>query len=233
VVASFLVGLFLGFVMSIPPGPISIAVIKQGVQGNFRRGIRIGFGAAIMDSVYALIAAFASSAIVVRLAKFINGQPWMELAFQVVCIAILILLGRKYVRATTDDLRHSTEEEEEQETRVKKFGYSSAVMFGVLMGIMNLANPSFLPSLMAASGFVSAKGWILSGVAGSALFAVGFATGVFCWFYVLLRIILRVRTNLPMTYFTYIFRFAGIAFYVFAVILAVRVFLATEWKSLV
>ena len=228
-IGSLIIGLVAGFAMSIPPGPISVAVIKQGVQGNFKPGFHIGIGAAVMDCIYAMIAASASSVIIQKLQLFIAGHAWFELTFQIICIIILVLLGRKYFHATNEDLKHSTEEEEEQESKVRKYGFSSAIMLGVLMAVMNLANPSFLPSLIAVAGFIQAKEWLAPGVAGSALYAAGFGLGVLIWFYVLLRIILRVRTRLPVTYFTYIFKFAGAAFYLFAVILAVRVVLATEW----
>ena len=232
-VLSLLIGLVVGFGMSIPPGPISVAVIKQGVQGDFHSGIRIGVGASLIDCLYALIAAFASSAIILEFKNFLAGHAWVELLFQIVCIAILILLGRKYFNATTEDLQQSTDEEEARESRARKFGVSSAFMVGILMAVMNLANPSFLPSLIFVAGFVQAKQWIIPGISGSLLYAVGFGLGVFIWFYVLLRLILRMRTRLPTTYFTYIFKFAGGAFYLFAAILAVRVFLATDWGGLI
>lgn len=231
-IGSILIGLVVGFGMSIPPGPISVAVIKQGVQGNFATGIRIGIGASLIDCVYALIAAFASSALVLKFQTFLAGHAWFELAFQIACIAILIVLGRKYFHATSDDLRHSTEEEEERENRARKFGFSSAFMVGILMAVMNLANPSFLPSLIAVAGFIQAKNWLVNGLVGSGLYALGFGVGVFIWFYVLLRLIIRMRSKLPVSYFTYVFKFAGGAFYLFALILAVRVFLSTDWKSL-
>ena len=231
-ITSLLIGLVFGFGMSIPPGPISVAVIKQGIQGDFRTGLRIGIGASMMDCLYALIAAFASSAIIVKFQSFIAGHAWFELLFQIVCIVILVILGRKYFHATSDDLRHSTEEEEEREEKARKYGFTSAFMLGVLMAVMNLANPSFLPSLIAVAGFIQAKEWIDSTIFGSLLYALGFGTGVMIWFYVLLKLILRMRTRLPISYFTYIFKFAGGAFYLFAAILAVRVFVATDWGQI-
>ena len=231
-VLSLIIGLVAGFTMSIPPGPISVAVIRQGIQGNQRSGLQIGTGAAIMDLLYALAAAFASSALIVNLEQFIKGHAWLELAFQIVCIVLLVILGRKYISATTEDLQKSTDEELKQESKVQKLGFTSPYMLGILMGVMNLANPSFLPSLITVSGFVQTRGWVLSSAGGSMLYAVGFGAGVIIWFSILLRIILKLRDRLPTTYFTYIFKFAGGAFFLFAVILAVRVVIATEWGAI-
>lgn len=231
-VLSLLIGLVVGFTMSIPPGPISVAVIRQGIQGNFRSGLKIGAGASGMDILYALAAAFASSAIILNLEQFLRGHAWLELLFQLVCIALLIVLGLKYFTAGTEDLHHTEEKEQAGESRAQKLGFSSPVMLGILMGVMNLANPSFLPSLIAVAGFLQAKEWIVQSPGGSALYAVGFGIGVFLWFTLLLRIILRLRHRLPTTYFTYIFKFAGGAFLLFAVVLAFRVVFATKWDAI-
>lgn len=230
-VLSLLVGLVVGFGMSIPPGPISVAVIRQGIKGNFRSGLHISVGASTMDVLYALAAAFASSAIIVNLRQFLNGHAWMELVFQILCIVLLIVLGKKYFNATTEDLQESTKKEQEEESRVERMGFRSPLMLGILMAVMNLANPSFLPSLIAVAGFIQAKEWILQTAGGSAFYAIGFGSGVFLWFMLLLRIILRLRDRLPATYFTYIFKFAGAAFILFAFILAFRVIFITKWEA--
>lgn len=230
-ILSLLIGLVVGFVMSIPPGPISVAVIRQGIKGDFRSGLKIGIGASVMDILYALAAAFASSAIIVNFENFLSGHAWLELLFQIICVVLLVVLGLKYFTATTEDLQHSEEKEQVGESRAQKMGFSSPLMLGVLMGVMNLANPSFLPSLIAVAGFIQAKGWIVKSPAGSSLYAIGFGVGVFLWFLLLLRIILQLRHRLPTTYFTYIFKFAGGAFLLFAVILVVRVVVATKWDA--
>ena len=80
-IAALGLGALLGFVMSIPPGPISIAVIKQGINGDTRAGGLIGLGAAGVDVLYALLAVFASSAIVGALETFFAGHPWYLLFF--------------------------------------------------------------------------------------------------------------------------------------------------------
>lgn len=230
-VLALLIGLVAGFGMSIPPGPISIAVIRQGIQGKGRAGFQIGIGAAVMDLIYALGASFASSAIILNLRQFLAGHAWMEPTFQALCIVILVYLGKKYVKASAEDLQSSTDEELAQESRVEKLGFSSPFMLGILMGIMNLANPPFFPSLIAVAGFVQAKDWI-AGPAGNILYAVGFGIGVIVWFMLLLRIILKVRDRLPTTYFTYIFKIAGMAFFLFAGILLFRIIFATDWAEI-
>ena len=70
-ILTLLIGLVVGFVMSIPPGPISIAIIRQGIEGKSYRGSRVAIGAALIDVLYAFIAAVASSAIIGKVSDLI------------------------------------------------------------------------------------------------------------------------------------------------------------------
>ena len=225
-------GIVLGFVLSIPPGPISVAIIRKGIDGDRDFGRMIGIGAAGIDILYALIAAFASSAIITTLGDFLAGNAWFELVFQVVCIAILLYLGYKYFHATARDMQASTAIEEEQEDKAKKFGATSGVMVGVFMALMNLANPSFLPTMITVAGALHAEGILTSSPAVAVLYSLGFGAGVLLWFLLLLRIVVHMRTRMPLNYFTYVFKFAGGAFYLFALVIAVRVVVDTSWSAL-
>lgn len=226
---SFLVSVVVGFGISIPPGPISVAVIKQGLRGDMRVGMQIGLGAAMMDVLYALLAAFASSALVKSLKTFVMANSWFELAFQLVCIVVLIILGWKYFHSKTEDLKATTEKEKLQEEKAQRLGFSSPILVGVLIAITNLANPPFLPTLIGLASLLQGSDYIGESLIDNIAFALGFGTGVLVWFTVLLRLLLRLRDRLPASYFTYIFKFAGLAFFLFAVIISVRVVIATDW----
>ncbi len=227
-----LAGIILGFFLSIPPGPISVAIIKKGIQGEKKFGQMIGGGAAAIDILYALIAAFASSAIVTTLGDFVRGNQWFELLFQIACIIILALLGYRYFHATADDMADQNAEEEEQEEKARSLGAKSGLMVGVLMALMNLANPSFLPTMITVAGFLHAEGILSSNPLVNTLYAVGFGIGVFLWFLLLLRIVIHMAERLPLAYFNYVFKFAGGAFYLFGAIIAVRVAITTDWTGL-
>ncbi len=225
-------GIVLGFSLSIPPGPISVAVIRKGMEGDPEGARLIGIGAAAIDIVYALIAAFASSAILRSVGDFLDGSVWFALIFQIVCIGILLFLGYRYFHATARDVTESAQHEEEQESTARRFGATSGMMLGVFMAIMNLANPSFLPTMIAVAGALHAEGILTPDPVANTLYSVGFGIGVLLWFLVLLKIVVYMRKRLPLAYFRYIFRFAGGAFYLFALIIGVRVAIATDWGAL-
>src|SRR5215204_4285984 len=122
---ALVVGIVLGFGLSIPPGPIAVAVIKQALDGNYRNGTSIAAGAAIMDILYTLVAAFASSALVVALKDFIVGHQIILVGFQVVCIGVLVYLGLKYFKATTKEVVESAQKEKIQEEKARRLGLRS------------------------------------------------------------------------------------------------------------
>ena len=225
-------GIVLGFFLSIPPGPISVAIIKKGIQGERETGRMIGAGAAGIDILYALVAAFASSAIVTSLGDFLKGNLWFALLFQIACIVILVILGYRYFHATADDLAEIDEEEKEEEEKARRFGAKSGIMIGVFMALMNMANPSFLPAMITVAGALHAEEILDASLLTNTLYAIGFGLGVFLWFILLLKIVISVAARMPLNYFNYVFRFAGGAFYLFAAIILVRMLLDTEWSKL-
>lgn len=225
-------GLFLGFAMSVPPGPISIAVIRKGIDGDRHAGNLVGLGAALVDVLYALLAVFASSAIVGALSKFFNGNPWYLLGFQILCVAVLVTLGVRYIRSTPRDAAESERDEERKESTVKRLGAHTALMVGAGMAVMNLANPTFIPSMIAVAGYLHAESLIADGFVPSLLYGVGFGGGVYLWFGLLLKFVLRVRSKISLSSLSWIFRIAGGAFLLFALLLLFKVATTTEWDVL-
>src|SRR6266571_2470257 len=128
-VTALLVGLVVGFVLAMPPGPIAIACLRQALAGQAREGLALALSASAMDIGYALLAAFASSALVGALRGLVTDNAWYLLAFQGGCIVVLVVLGLRYCRPT-----------------------------GVLIALTNLASPTFLPSLIFAMSLLHARG---------------------------------------------------------------------------
>lgn len=231
---AILLGLAGGFVLSIPPGPLSIAVTKQGVEGRFLPGFKVALGAALMDIVYMLIATFTSSAIVVALTSLITGSQWLPLAFQLLCIGVLLFMGIRYLKSEycKEATNLSTRRQLAQEQKAKALGRSSPLFLGVLIALTNLATPTFLPSMIAFVGYFHANGGLQQGALNSAAFSIAFGLGTAIWFFFFLRILIRFRRKLSDTFITSIYRFAGGTFILFAAIIAYNVVTTTEWSGL-
>lgn len=229
---SLLAGLVVGFVLAIPPGPIAVACIRQALDGHERSGVQLALGASAMDIVYALIAAFASSALFVSLRGMVTDNAWYVLAFQVGCIVALVVLGLRYFRPTTHRVEASTRQGEAQAERARKLGYSSSYLIGVLIALTNLASPTFLPSLIFAMSFLHARGLVGHDVSAHVLYASGFGAGAALWFVLLLRTLTTFRSHLSPNFMQIISKVAGGLFLLFALMLTYPVVTATAWSRL-
>jgi threonine/homoserine/homoserine lactone efflux protein len=229
---ALLIGVLLGFVLSIPPGPIGIAVIKHALDGEHNNGAALALGAALMDFLYTLAAAFASSAIMVALNDYINGHQIVMVAFQVICIAVLTTLGIKYLKAPTREVVDAAQKENIQERKAQRLGFSSPVMIGVMIAITNVASPTFIPSLILFASLARHEGYLGPDPWESVLYSVGFGVGAGLWFMVLLRTLFSCREKLSPRFITYIYYFAGGVFGLSAVLLAFNVVTGTNWNQL-
>lgn len=231
-----LIGILAGFALAIPPGPISIAVMKQALEGNGKIGFQIGLGAALSDVLFAALAAFASSAFVDSLLRSITSYGWLVLLVQLGCIVVLIVLARNYFKATSAKVVASAAREKKQEERAKNLGLQSPIALGALLGLMNLASPTFLPTLTLVIGSLRTnshlQGFVGASVSDNIILAIGFGGGVFLWFFALLQLLIKFRSQIPSNFIGRVYRFAGWAFVLFAIILAYKVATSTDWSNL-
>ena len=231
---ALLLGIILGFTLSIPPGPLSVAVTKKCLQGHTIPAFMTGLGAAAMDICYNLIAAFASSAIVVTLSNLFVHNRWLSLLFQILCVIVLVVLGIRYIREKHDVMhdRALIEKDEAQEEKAKKLGHGSPFFVGVLIAFTNLASPTFLPSMIAVISYLHAEGLLGQNIDANVLYSVGFGFGTTIWFVVLLQLLVKHRRKLSPNFITSIYRFAGGTFILFALALAYNITVNMNWASI-
>src|SRR5439155_21485824 len=149
-VTALLVGLVVGFVMVMPPGPMAMAGMGQALAGRAREGVALVLGAAAMDGGCALLAAYASSALVGALWDRMLHHAWTLLVFQGGCILMLGVVGLHYCRSS----RHGGAARAPPEARVATRGAMCPVLRGVRLALISLASPTFLPSLIFALGLL-------------------------------------------------------------------------------
>lgn len=163
-------GLIIGFAMAVPIGPIGVMCIRTTLAEGHSRGLTIGIGGALADSLYGAVAAFG--------VKFIadvitSEQLWVHL----VGAGLLFFLGIKTIRAKRKDpiLPFSTR------------GYLGSLASGFLLALTNPLTIFAFVAAFAAFGlghklsYLSA-GTLVAGVfLGSCLwfFALGFVATSF------------------------------------------------------
>lgn len=233
-ISSILLGVISGFVLSIPPGPLSAAVTKHSVGHGFRTGMMIALGGAVMDIVYVLIAAFASSALVVALVNLVTGSGWPPLLFQIACIIILLVMGVRYMRQKhlPESEKKILKVEQAQEQKAQQLGYSSPFFIGVLIAVANLAAPAFIPSMISVVSYLQANGWLSGRPGDNIAYALGFGIGTTCWFATVARMLVKHRAKFSPDVLSTIYKFAGGTMIVCACMLSYHVILSTRWDAL-
>ena len=227
-VTAWLVGLGLGLVLAIPPGPIAIAILRQALAGQTRAGVAMALGAAAMDSVSACIAGWASSALVVSLQRTIRDHTWGLLAVQGGGIVVLVGCGLRYLRTPAREVAAQARQEAQARTR----SAASPTLLGVLLALAALTNPTFLPTLLFLTGVMQARGWVGTDVGAPVVYALGFGTGSALWFVLLLRILTPLRARLSPQVLPRLARVAGGAMLLCAGILTYHLVTATPWTRL-
>jgi threonine/homoserine/homoserine lactone efflux protein len=94
-------GILIGFLVSIPLGPIGVLVIQRTVNKNRIAGLMSGMGAALSDTVYAIIAGFSLTFII----DFIRAH---EILFQSIGAIVVLALGiHIFFKNPVTDLRRN------------------------------------------------------------------------------------------------------------------------------
>lgn len=207
---SLLLGTIVGFVLAVPPGPVGVTTLKAGLRGDERGGTLIGFGAGVMDFFYCIFAMLATSALSASLDNFFSSYPLAFVLFQILCVLLLVGYGVFELRnsrsgncvtvnAKPSRLRSAAE-------RLKKNG---PFFIGVGIALMNIANPTFLPSIAYTSMIIQHSTFYENSVLNNLMFSLGFGLGNFGWLYALLRVVLYYKERFSPEFTLRLHRFAG------------------------
>ncbi|MCL5033491.1 MAG: LysE family translocator [Bacteroidetes bacterium] len=168
---SLFVGLIVGMIISIPLGPINVAVISKGFKQGFKSAFAVGLGASAMDFLYCGATMLGLSAIVHRIE--------VNAIFQIIGFLLLAYLGIRDVTTKVESFRY--------ESIVPRAGrFHSAFLVGVFMYV---SNPTLVAFWIMLSGIIQSSGMLATGMDGVALFALGVGSGTAFWYYLLLKAI--------------------------------------------
>ena len=184
----FIKGIFIGFVMAVPVGPIGILCIRKTLTEGRIRGLIIGLGAATADLLYGCVAAFGLTVI----SDTLDSQRiWIRL----VGGALLFFLGLRIFRA--------------QPTDPKLLINSSGMLRSYLSTFfLTLTNPLTIFAFIAIFAALS----IGEGLSylNAILLVVGVFIGSSLWFVVLSSGVMLFREKLDLVGLRWVNRIAGI-----------------------
>lgn len=176
-------GMIVGFSASVPLGPIGVLCIQRTLQRGRLAGFFSGLGAAISDTIYAVIAGFSLSFIV----AFIEEQIFW---IQIFGAVILFLLGAHIYRSNPAvQLRRQ---------RRSKSSYLQDFMSTFLLTISNPLALFLFIAFFAGFGVVAPN----SGLAGQLVLILGVFLGATTWWVLLTSVVglFRQAVNLRRLY---------------------------------
>ena len=153
-------GVLAGLGVAIPVGAIAVLIVETTVRHGFRVGWAAGAGAATVDGLYALVAAFFGTAIATVLA------PW-TVPLRLVSAALLVAIA---VRALLVLRRPGVEEAHEDPPTMRRaylliLGLTAinpmtvTYFVALILGLPALAQDPGTRVVFAASAFVASLAW--------------------------------------------------------------------------
>ena len=211
---ALIVGLMVGYLLAIPPGPIGMAAARTGLRQGSSSAQLLALGAGIFDMIYCL-AAMSASVGVASLLHFDASQSPIAMAIgMLVAVAIAGVGIYQY--------RNPVELSLGEDDRQARTNGTRPFMTGVAYALANLANPTFIPSLLVMTAYILGMGLVGPTLLDRLLFSLGFGVGNFMWLVTLVSIILRYRERLPQHTFTLVQRLMAATVVGFGVLSMIR-----------
>jgi len=197
-------GILIGFLVSIPLGPIGILVIQRTVNKSRIAGLMSGMGAALSDTLYAIIAGFSLTFII----DFIREH---ELLFQAFGALVVLALGiHIFFKNPVTDLRRN---------RLKGNTHFQDIISSFLVTFSNPLTIFVFLAVFTSSGVAIS----LEKPYHSFFVILGIFSGAFIWWFSLSGIVSLVKHKINLRILWWINKTAGILIVLFVLITAVVV----------
>ncbi len=204
---ALLVGLFIGFIMCIPVGPINIWVINTLLKHNFRSAFSIALGGAVMDFVYFMV--------ILSGLAFFKFSPQSVFIFKILGVFFLMIIGLKEIFQPKTSMGVS-------DGKLKKIPHASSFFFiGVLI---YTSNPTLIATMTGLAALI--KSWHLfqESVLNHSLLSFGVATGSALWFFVLLKTVTKYQKKISAKLYTNFARTSGFLIVALSLYMAFNVY---------
>jgi threonine/homoserine/homoserine lactone efflux protein len=202
-------GAGIGFAVAAPVGPIGVLCIRTTLERGRIAGFCAGLGAAVADTIYAAIGAYAVNLV----GAFLNAElVW----FRLIGGVVLILLGVNLARKEPNIAK--------AETREVPTGLIAD--FGMTL-VLTLANPTTILSF--AGIFAGLSGIIGFSVEAIPALLIGVFLGSAGWWLALSGIVGLIRHRIDHTTMRWINRITGVAIVIFGIYTLAHPLVAELW----
>lgn len=177
-------GLYLGFCVAAPVGPIGLICIRSGLVHGFRHGFCAGLGAAVADAIYGIAA-------VAGLGAALLAYPQASLAIKYAGALFLIYLGAGIMRGGAE--KEPGDKEQTVDVKPLPGDDVDTSLFGVFRSTMllTLANPMTVTSFVGMFAACGLGDTIDAGK--SSVVVAGVFFGSAAWWLILAGMLFGVR----------------------------------------
>lgn len=159
-------GLLFGLILSVPVGPVNLAIINEGARRGFKFALTLGLGASIMEMIYASIA-------FTGFAGFFT-QGLVKTIMEIVSFVFIMFLGLKFLMVKQVPGQGKVGGRLEERLHPK-----SAFMTGF---VRVLGNPGILGGWIVFGAFMLAHDWVQPTWASKSACVLGIGGGTNLWF---------------------------------------------------
>ena len=199
-------GILIGLLVSIPLGPIGVLVIQRTVNKSRIAGLLSGMGAALSDTLYAIVAGFSLTFVI----DFIREH---EMMFQAIGALVVLVLGISiFFKNPVNDLRRN---------RLRGNTHFQDIISSFLVTISNPLTVFVFLAVFTSSGVAIS----LEKPYHSFFVILGIFLGAFLWWFTLSGIVSMFRHKINLRVLWWINKTAGaliILFVIVTVIVAVK-----------
>ncbi len=197
-------GILIGLLVSIPLGPIGVLVIQRTVNKSRMAGLLSGMGAALSDTVYAIIAGFSLTFVI----DFIRAH---EMLFQVIGAVVVLALGiHIFFTNPVKDIRRN---------RLRGNTHFQDIISSFLVTFSNPLTVFVFLAVFTSSGVAVS----LEQPYHSFFVILGILTGAFLWWFSLSGIVSLFRHKINLRILWWINKSAGAIIILFVLITAIVV----------
>lgn len=197
-------GILIGLLVSIPLGPIGVLVIQRTVNKSRMAGLLSGMGAALSDTLYAIVAGFSLTFVI----DFIREH---EMMFQVFGAVVVLVLGiHIFFKNPVSDLRRN---------RVRGNTHFQDIISSFLVTISNPLTVFVFLAVFTSSGVAIS----LQQPYHAFFVILGISTGAFIWWFSLSGIVSLFRHKINLRILWWINKTAGAIIVLFVLVTVIVV----------
>ena len=195
-------GLIIGFFVALPVGASAVMCISRSLQYGFLAGLYTGFGVALADLAYGILAVFGLFAIS---GETLESQPVLRLA-GAFCIMFLGLRMMSKIEVTTN----------------KNIDHETAIKDIITGFLVTISNPLTIIAFIAAISYVN---YLMEQInyLGSSLIVLGIFIGSFIWWLILCSFSIKFKERLTPKLMRKINLISGGLIFIFGILLVISI----------